>query len=117
VVVLGGGGGREKGGEGEGGREAGTETEGFPEGWSIFEGQPAQPSGPGWELQEEVGGWGKRGGGGFTARRRVLGAVRPEERPGPWTPASSADLRPSGRAPGNRIPTHLKHRREERQNI
>ncbi len=51
-----------------------------------------------------------------TARRRVPGAVRPEQLTGPRTLASSSDLHQSGRAPENRIPTHLKWSKREKKN-
>lgn len=50
------------------------------------------------------------GGGvrGVTARRRDRAGARLEPLRGPQSLASSSDRRPSGRAPENRIPSHLK---------
>lgn len=51
---------------------------------------------------------------GLTASKRVPGAVWPEQLIGPRTLASTLDLRQSGMALENHIPTHLKQKEERK---
>lgn len=97
-----------------------TETESFPEGWWIQRDSQPSPATVGGSSKRRRRRRKRKRRRGVTARRSAPGAVRSGQLEAPHSLASSLDLRRSGRALENRIPTHLKdreEREEKRQNI